>query len=222
VLWPARVANASGLDLETPGDLSGFYLIGISEEDASCHTGALTRIMESFQGDIQTHARYFEPSEAYIHTSFVRRSQLGNITVDGYQWQDGGFDTMSDSSAEDEPQDESPQEKAARKKKSEKKSKSKTSSNPQKQYPKLRTSSDVYNRLMWDPSSNKEDYAIGYEDRFTGVKEMHLTSWKREVEDEAFIPFHRVVHFRRRSDNVVVWDRRKRIDLVFGSGTGPS
>lgn len=68
-----------------------------------------------------------------------------------------------------------------------------------------RTSSDVYNRLMWDSSVSSNDYAIGYEDRFKGtytpsryhedfvegahlgVKEMPLGAWKREVEDEAFV-----------------------------------
>jgi uncharacterized protein (UPF0248 family) len=50
-----------------------------------------------------------------------------------------------------------------------------------------RTSVDVYNRLMWDPSVNSVDYVIGYEDRFKGVKEIPLSAWKREVEDEAFV-----------------------------------
>jgi hypothetical protein len=52
---------------------------------------------------------------------------------------------------------------------------------------KLRTSSDVFNRLMWDPSISKEEYVIGYEDRFLGIKEGSLASWKREVEDESFV-----------------------------------
>jgi len=54
------------------------------------------------------------------------------------------------------------------------------------------------------------------------VKEMPLGSWKREVEDEAFIPFHRVVYFRRKSDNVLVWDRKTKTDLLFGSGATAS
>jgi len=83
---------------------------------------------------------------------------------------------------------------------------------------KLRTSADVFNRLMWDPQLDQDDYVIGYEDRFAGVKEMPMRSWKKEVEDEAFIPLHRVVHFRRKSDGNVVWDRRTKIDHVFGSG----
>ncbi|EIN08401.1 hypothetical protein PUNSTDRAFT_144010 [Punctularia strigosozonata HHB-11173 SS5] len=83
---------------------------------------------------------------------------------------------------------------------------------------KLRTSADVYNRLMWDPMVNAGDYVVGYEDRFLGYQEVALIGWKRDIEDEAFIPFHRVVRFRRKSDNVIIWDRRSRIDRVFGSG----
>jgi uncharacterized protein (UPF0248 family) len=91
---------------------------------------------------------------------------------------------------------------------------------------KLRPATDVLNRLLWDPStsSQKDNFLIGYEDRFVGIKECKLTEWKshREVEDESFIPMHRVVYFRRISDGVVVWDKRKekRVDLVFRSGGG--
>ncbi|KAG8805028.1 hypothetical protein FRC19_008107 [Serendipita sp. 401] len=89
---------------------------------------------------------------------------------------------------------------------------------------KLRTSADVYNRLMWDSTGDvsKDGYVIGYEDRFKGVKEMPLTSWKREVEDESFIPFHRVVYFKRLVDGAHVWDRKTKVDMVFGSGVGAS
>jgi uncharacterized protein (UPF0248 family) len=84
---------------------------------------------------------------------------------------------------------------------------------------KLRPSHDIYHRLLWDAGYNADEYVVGYEDRFKGVKEMPLTSWKRELSDEEFIPFHRVVYFREKGlDGKVVWDRRTRVDLVFGSG----
>ncbi|KAH7099531.1 hypothetical protein BKA62DRAFT_308698 [Auriculariales sp. MPI-PUGE-AT-0066] len=87
--------------------------------------------------------------------------------------------------------------------------------------PKLRTSTDVFNRLYWNPpgGTSPDEYVIGYEDRFDGIREAPLRSWKRDVEDEAFIPFHRVLHYRRTTDDVVVWDRLKRLDLIFGSGS---
>jgi uncharacterized protein (UPF0248 family) len=40
---------------------------------------------------------------------------------------------------------------------------------------------------VWDPTIAKEDYVIGYEDRFKGTKEASLLEWKREAEDEAFV-----------------------------------
>ena len=84
---------------------------------------------------------------------------------------------------------------------------------------KLRPSHDVFNRLLWDGQYSADEYIIGYEDRFLGVREIPLTSWKRELEDEEFIPFHRVVYFREQGDEgKVVWDRRSKLDLVFGSG----
>lgn len=73
---------------------------------------------------------------------------------------------------------------------------------------KLRTSEDVYNRIMWDPLLNKAEYTICYEDRFLGLMEVPFESFDREN-----IPFHRVWMFKHRGD--VVWDREKRIDLVF-------
>ena len=34
------------------------------------------------------------------------------------------------------------------------------------------------------------------------------------------IPQHRIVYFKRVSDGEIIWDKRKKIDLVFGSGVG--
>jgi len=73
---------------------------------------------------------------------------------------------------------------------------------------KLRTSEDVYHRIMWDPSFNKAEYTICYEDRFLGLMEVPFESFDHEN-----IPFHRVWLYKHRGD--IVWDREKRIDLVF-------
>jgi hypothetical protein len=48
-----------------------------------------------------------------------------------------------------------------------------------------------------------------YDDRFVGAKETELGKWKSEQTDEEFIPMHQIV-----------WDRRGKVDLVFGSGIG--
>lgn len=49
--------------------------------------------------------------------------------------------------------------------------------------------------------------------------EMKVEDWKGgDVTDEEFIPQHRILYFRRASDAVRVWDRKRRLDGVFGSG----
>lgn len=77
-----------------------------------------------------------------------------------------------------------------------------------------------------DPSLDSGDFIVGYEDRFAGAMEKALDTWKSEQTDEEFIPQHRILYFKRRSDATIVWERRTRIDLLFGSGrggaTGPS
>jgi hypothetical protein len=45
-----------------------------------------------------------------------------------------------------------------------------------------------------------------------------VEQWKTEQTDEEFIPQHRILYFKRRADNVIVWERRTRIDDIFGSG----
>ena len=54
---------------------------------------------------------------------------------------------------------------------------------------KLRPAPDIYHRLLWTPPqpTTSEDYVIGYEDRFDGVREMRLGGWRKDVEDEAFV-----------------------------------
>lgn len=87
---------------------------------------------------------------------------------------------------------------------------------------KLRPAQDIINRIKWDPDMDIHDYIIGYEDRFVGVLEMSMSKWashRRDETDEEWVPLHRVVWVKRASDSVMVWDREKRVDEVFGSGT---
>ncbi|KAL4818680.1 hypothetical protein BDW67DRAFT_11222 [Aspergillus spinulosporus] len=83
---------------------------------------------------------------------------------------------------------------------------------------RLRPAADILNRLIWDESYNSTDFVIGYEDRFEGRLEASLNSWKRDSTDEEFIPQHRILYIKRKSNSEVVWDRRRRIDMIFKSG----
>lgn len=77
-----------------------------------------------------------------------------------------------------------------------------------------------HHRASQDPSLDSGDFIVGYEDRFAGAMEKALDTWKSEQTDEEFIPQHRILYFKRRSDNIIVWERRTRTDLLFGSGGG--
>ncbi|KAI9887660.1 MAG: hypothetical protein M1823_000524 [Watsoniomyces obsoletus] len=73
-------------------------------------------------------------------------------------------------------------------------------------------------RLRWDPSFTDQAFIVGYEDRFQGVLEVPMTQWRGEQTDEEFIPQHRILFFKRMIDGVKVWDKKEKLDLVFGSG----
>ena len=46
-----------------------------------------------------------------------------------------------------------------------------------------------------------------------------MEDWKGgDVTDEEFIPQHRILYFRKASDGVKVWDRKRRLDEIFKSG----
>ncbi|KAL9005754.1 MAG: hypothetical protein Q9188_001465 [Gyalolechia gomerana] len=83
----------------------------------------------------------------------------------------------------------------------------------------LRPVHDVMNRIRHDSDFRASDYVVGYRDRHVGIMEKALEDWSFDgVEEEEFIPLHRIVYFKRISDDHVVWDREKRIDEIFGSG----
>jgi len=96
---------------------------------------------------------------------------------------------------------------------------------PQKQ--RMRTSEEVYNRVKWDSEIqaqySRNDIMVGYLDRFDGMQETpfnKLRSWGDIYSDKYFVPFHRVWYFR--CGEVIIWDREKRIDLVFGGSSTDS
>ncbi|KAH7100669.1 hypothetical protein BKA62DRAFT_800131 [Auriculariales sp. MPI-PUGE-AT-0066] len=233
-LWPQRLADSveDPMALES---LQAYFLIGIDNSASSGASSATThaKTLSAFAENIQTHTRYYDPAHAFVSAVEVTRASLANPVPDAFVWPDVGVDPSAETDSEEDDLNMDADaaslsagasgsfELDRRKrdgKKSRKTATTASSLNAPSSTRKLRPSVDVYNRLMWDTSIQKEDHIIGYEDRFKGVKEMPLLSWKREVEDEAFIPFHRVQYFKRRSDNVKLWDRKNRLDTIFGSG----
>ncbi|KAI9659134.1 MAG: hypothetical protein M1821_002094 [Bathelium mastoideum] len=80
---------------------------------------------------------------------------------------------------------------------------------------KFRTEREVMNRIRHDPKLNIDEYLVGYKDRFLGIMEMHLDGWKADITEEEFIPLHRIVHFKKKDTQEIVWDRHHRIDLIW-------
>jgi uncharacterized protein (UPF0248 family) len=163
-----------------------------------------------------------------VDVAHVKQSDLGDLKLDDREW--GDYVIQEDQSdTEDELEettlefDNDDDEAAAAAKTSSAKRKnspaSKATTKPVTAK-KLRPATDILNRLRWDPNLDSSDHIVGYEDRFFGTREMALDRWKTEQTDDEFIPQHRIMYFRRRSDGVVVWDRETRRDGIFGSGAG--
>lgn len=213
--WPGRFNDS---EVDGKNELAVIYLIGVSarEEKADMQKLVTGKILEAGRKleRICRQTECVERGHGWVEVNLVSRRKIGEgrFILDERE-----FDALFEASVENEecaPQVE------------------KTTNVPMRTSgpsnagcsKKLRPAQDVINRLKWDPGSNTEDYLIGYEDRFLGVKELPLGKWKSDQTDDEFIPMHRVVWVRRRGagdegkEGEIVWDRKQRIDWIFGSG----
>jgi uncharacterized protein (UPF0248 family) len=195
-LWPARFGDV------TSEDVQGVYLIGVSGSRVDEGTfRSLLRDAEKVMKGEET-----EVQDRWVSVTLARGKDIfaEKLEIDTRTW-DGEEEIVLEEGDQEEA--DNAQVSVA------------NLSITDTKVGKLRPSHDIYNRLLWDEGYSAEEYVVGYEDRFTGVREMALTSWKREFTDEEFIPFHRVVYFREKGlEGKIVWDRRTRTDLIFGSG----
>lgn len=90
-----------------------------------------------------------------------------------------------------------------------------------KKKPPMKTVRDVISRIKWDEELSAEDFTVGYLDRFLGIMEKGFAdfSWDDLASVDHFIDFaipqHRIQYFKYLDE--IVWDKRERIDKVFGS-----
>jgi uncharacterized protein (UPF0248 family) len=82
---------------------------------------------------------------------------------------------------------------------------------------KLRTITDVLNRLNWDPEYQDQTFFIGYDDRIQGPLETPLQDYT-PLAQGGDLPEHRIWYVR--SGDTVLWDKMGRLDRIFGSGNG--
>ena len=88
----------------------------------------------------------------------------------------------------------------------------------------MKTATDVISRIQWDEQLSEKDFVIGYLDRFIGIIEQDFSafSWEDIASvdyNTLSIPRHRIQYFKFKGE--IVWDKRERLDRVFGStGSG--
>ncbi|KAJ3889033.1 hypothetical protein GG344DRAFT_52462 [Lentinula edodes] len=241
--WPVRFADAETIDsTDNARNLHGFYLFGLSPFSSApssklreSELAALTHCIRSFEAELRSNVKYYDSQTTFISLGIItqksleKETGLANIIPDSFTWSDNGFDPVDDDEEDveekddefDIPDPEQPMISASQRKKALAASKRNKATLYTPTPGKLRTSADVMNRLLWDPVLGKKEYIVGYEDRFLGIQELKLRDWvMKEVEHESFIPQHRIVYFKHLTNGEIVWDKRKKIDMVFGSGLG--
>jgi uncharacterized protein (UPF0248 family) len=231
-IWPARFTDTEtedGADAVGDTEYQGCYLIGLAKSplpsqgiaaasvDRQSAEIALLSVLNTFAEQIRGDEKYFDASSSWVDVTVASQSAVRGLHVDtsvlvveelydGDEEDDEDF-TLDANEAYPSDDDICQQRLPIR-------TRTQTSSPG----PRLRPASDVLSRLRWDTNIDIDDYIVGYDDRFLGEREMPVAQWKAELTDEAFIPGHRILYFRRKSDGVKVWDRERRVDLVFGSG----
>jgi hypothetical protein len=195
-LWPVRLvdANNSG-DLST--GLQTFYLLGLDALKELTSGKKIQTPLLAFEDQLRRNERFYDATEMFVSVSPVDPSQLPERITTPPVWPDGSIDPDDDTSDEEDAELSDKDEErdldaafapiSAKQIKKSRPQQSRGNNTPHVPAPKLRTSSDVYNRIVWDRELDTEDYLIGYTDRFAGLQEMALTNWKRDVEHEEFV-----------------------------------
>ncbi|KAH8681286.1 hypothetical protein BX600DRAFT_446186 [Xylariales sp. PMI_506] len=235
-IWPGRMVKQGACDAnDSDKDYQGCYLIGldkadnltgstVAKEDLKITLSTLQTVLQKFEGQIRGDEKYFDGNCCWMSATVVKRAELGEMESDTREW--GEYILGEDESGDEEDEDMNEAltgedtDEENRHARPRKLNRARVKEVPVRLVydGKFRSSVDVINRIRWDPAMDSGDYIVGYEDRFLGPKERPLDQWKAEQTDEEFIPQHRILYFKRRSDGLVVWDRKSRRDQIFGSG----
>lgn len=233
--WPARWVDEAERFMEHEEEAGHYqccYLIGLGELEDDKIDGPVTHatildILGRFEDQTRGNKERFSPQTAWIGASLALPADLQSKVVDSRDWSEYVF--TEDVSDDEDGKAEQPQnhvlddedEAGSSKKKLTKPytNQPRSATAPKREGTgKFRTAQEVLNRLRWDPSLDSADFVVGYEDRFAGAMEKDLDGWRSEQTDDEFIPQHRVLYFRRKTDGVKLWERKTRTDLLFGSG----
>lgn len=224
-VWPTRFRLPQVLVAETGrvNELKGYYLVGVSvgdstegldEQQKRVLEGKVVSTMREFESGIRE-SREVNERHVWVAAELTSRKKVVGLklVVDEKDW--GSMNSVPTPTLSNQATEEVKNHNAFSTRASA------THMQKQKKLP-LRPAQDVISRIHWDPKLSIEEFLIGYEDRFVGVKEIELKKWKSEQTDEEFIPMHRIMWVRRKDNGGVVgekvWDRREKIDLIFRSG----
>ena len=217
-VWPARFCESAGLHNEGDGtQFKGSYLIGVSAKndhlDAEAKKlveGNILSVVRSFELSLRE-SKALSADCSYVDVSILSRKKIlaQALGLDNRDWTGLAAPLVDD--REDDGVGDDDVSQTVSNVPSSSASRSRSSS-------KLRPAQDILSRLRWDGSLSADNYMVGYEDRFLGVREMPLAKWKADQTDLEFIPMHRIVWVREVDSGDLVWDRKNRIDKVCGSG----
>ena len=230
-IWPARFTEMEDDRLESMEEYQGCLLIGLSKSDkisTELMNGldrrsvqvSLVSLLRNFAEQIRADETYFDKSCSWIDVSLAAPKELRNLRLDTSDWLQSAKDEVDDFLSDDDV-DWSHDDPSIIQTSGDTERARFSQPAPALQVavgPRLRPAADVINRLRWDASFDSSDYVVGYIDRFVGEKEVPIDQWKSEQTHDDFIPMHRVSYFKRKSDGERIWDREKRIDLIFNTG----
>jgi len=72
-------------------------------------------------------------------------------------------------------------------------------------FQKLKGADQIINRIKWDKEQNKNEFTVGYDDRFLGIMDIPFVEFDKQTD----IPSHRIKHFKRNGE--IVWDRTNKV-----------
>ena len=196
----------------------------MNESDRQSAQISIISLLKKFAEQIRADETYFDKTCSWVDISIAKSTDLLNLRLDSSDWSNTPADQVEEFDSDDgfeQDHDNSVTFQIAGNTESIKqwmRYSQPPSAVQVLEGPRLRPAGDVLNRLRWDASFDSSDYLVGYVDRFVGEKEMPIDRWKSEQTHEEFIPMHRVSYFKRKSDGERVWDREKRIVLIFNTG----
>jgi uncharacterized protein (UPF0248 family) len=75
-------------------------------------------------------------------------------------------------------------------------------------FSKFKGADQIYHRILWDDELNKEEFEVGYEDRYLGTLEIPFKEFSQKTD----IPAHRIRFFKKNGN--IVWDRTSKFCVL--------